>query len=233
MAGLYFGATINSVLARVQNTSTNSEVLRGDDYIFSLMAEAQSDITGMMPRKIAQPLQVGEVWGHILVDSANDGQTAIDASQTVPQDSSNWHVFIDYSGCLCPPPNNKGYESTIAVDYTIISGVPDFTVKPLALGSRVLANYYTDWSDNVGLEALRGMVEEGVALQLLSNSGIANNPNLLADVVDRKKELELSKDRLRKGTMVPMGLQQLNLLQEVEVNDESNTATISTFKRSR
>jgi len=231
MAGLYFGATIDSVLTRVQNTSTDPDSLGGEAYIFSLMAESQADITGMMPRKIAQPLQVGEVWGHILVDSANDGQETIDATQTVPQDSSNWHVFIDYSGCQCPPPNNKGYEATISVDYTISAGVPDFAVKPLTLGSRVLANYYTDWSDNVGLEALRGMVEEDVALQLLSNAGMANNPNLLDNITDRKKDLKTSKGMLRKGEMVPMGLEQLNLLQEVEVNDESKQASVFSMNR--
>jgi len=232
MAAIWFDATVSSVLARVQNIDTDSATLGGDTYIQSLMTEAQADIIGMMPRKISQPLQVGEVWGHILVDSANDLQETIDTSQTVPQTTSNWHVFIDYDRCGSPP-NNKGYEAVLGTDYTIVNGVPDFAISPLALGSRVLANYYTDWSDNVGLEALKGMLEESVALLLLENAGIADNPDLLENVNTRMTNLTTSKSRLRKGEMVPMGLQQLNLLTEVETNDDSKTARIVSFSRGR
>ncbi len=232
MAAIWFDATVESVLARVQNIDTDSATLGGDTYIQSLMTEAQADIIGMMPRKISQPLQVGEVWGHILVDSANDLQETIDTSQTVPQTTSNWHVFIDYDRCGSPP-NNKGYEAVLGTDYTIVNGVPDFAISPLALGSRVLANYYTDWSDNVGLEALKGMLEESVALLLLENAGIADNPDLLENVNTRMTNLTTSKSRLRKGEMVPMGLQQLNLLTEVETNDDSKTARIVSFSRGR
>lgn len=232
MAAQWFLATVETVLARVQNIDTNPASLGGETYIQGLMSEAQSDIIGMMPRTISQPLQVGEVYGHILVDSANALQVAIDASQTVPQVASNWHVFINYPKCDSPP-NNKGFEATLGTDYTIVSGIPDFTVSPLALGSRVLANYYTDWSDNVGLEALRGMLEESVALILLENAGIADNPDLLSNVNTRMTNLATSKKRLQLGEMVPMGLQQLNLLKEVETNNESNTATTRRLRRTR
>lgn len=232
MAAQWFLATVETVLARVQNTSTDSNSLGGDTYIQGLMTEAQADIIGMMPRKISQPLQVGEVWGHILVDSANDAQETIDASQTIPQTTSNWHIFIDYDRCGSPP-NNKGFEALLGTDYTIASGIPDFAIKPLALGSRVLANYYTDWSDNVGLEALKGMLEESVALLLLENAGIADNPDLIENVNTRVTNLAASKKRLQTGEMVPMGLQQLNLLVEVETNDDSKTARIVSFSRGR
>lgn len=232
MAAQWFDATVESVLARVQNIDTDSSTLGGDTYIQSLMTEMQADIIGMMPRKISQPLQVGEVWGHILVDSANDLQETIDASQTIPQTTSNWHIFIDYNQCGSPP-NNKGFEAVLDTDYTIESGIPDFAISPLALGSRVLANYYTDWSDNVGLEALKGMLEESVALLLLENAGIADNPDLLENVNTRTAALLTSKNRLRTGEMVPMGLQQLNLLIEVETNDDSKTARIVSFSRGR
>lgn len=225
----YFGATVESVLARVQNTSIDSDSLGGDTYIETLMAEAERDITGMIPKKISSPLY-GEVWGHILVRSANDGQETIDTSQTIPQDSSNWHVFIDYDGCGTPE-NNKGYEAVLDTDYTIESGVPDFAIKPLSLGSNVIANYNTDWSDNYGLEALRGMLEESVALLLMRNAGIADNPDLISDVDTRKKDLAIAKKRIQLGEMVPAGLQEMNLVVEVEANDDSHFATVSTINR--
>ncbi len=232
MAAIWFDATVDDVLGRVQNTETNPDVLRGTDYIERLMGQAQDDIIGMMPKKISQPLQVGEVWGHILVDSANDSQLAADASQTIPQTTSNWHIFIDYDRCGTPP-NNKGFEAVEGTDYDIVAGIPDFTIKPLTLGSRVLANYYTNWDDNFGMGALQSMLEEWVALLLLSNAGIADNPDLLENVNTRKAALLVSQNRLRAGEMVPMGLQQLNLLTEVETNDDSKTARIVSFSRGR
>ena len=230
MAGLYFGATVQTVLSRVQNTSIDPTVFGGTADIQALMAEAQADITGTMPRKISQPLLVGEVCGHILVSSANAGQVAIDATQTIPQTASNWHIFIDYDGCDSPP-NNKGYEALLGTEYTIVSDVPDFAVKPLAEGAQVIANYYTDWSDNSGLEALRGMLEESVALQLLENAGIADNPDLLSNVNTRVEALKVSKMRLQNGELVPLGLQRLNLFTEVEANDDTDHATVTRFNR--
>ena len=162
--------------------------------------------------------------------SANDGQETIDTSQTIPQAASNWHIFIDYSGGGAPQ-NNKGYEAVLGTDYTIESGVPDFAIKPLSLGSNVIANYNTDWSDNYGLEALRGMLEESVALLLMRNAGIADNPDLLSDVDTRKTDLATAKKRTQLGEMVPAGLQQMNLVVEVEANDDSHFATISRMKR--
>ena len=70
-----------------------------------------------------------------------------------------------------------------------------------------------------------------MALQLSDKVGLADNPELQPGIINRRAILEAKKQRLRDGDLVPLGVQQMNLVIENSVNDESKTATIVTFKR--
>ena len=226
----YWGATVAGVLAKVQNTNTDVDQVGGTAYVEGLMTDAEKEIISGMPDRNSDPIDVGEIEGHILVRSANEDQDAIDATQTIPQVASNYHIFINYSGCGIPP-NNQGYEAVLGTDYTIESDIPDFAIKPLSLGAQVIANYYTTWSDNYGLELLKSILEEQVALIISDNVGLSDNPEFQAGIIDRRNRNEAKKMKLIDGSLVPQGVQQMRLVVENSVNDESRTATVTRFRR--
>jgi len=227
MAGLYFGATVDSVLAKVQNTEVNESVIQLD--ITEEMKASYARIVKKMPDKMSDPINIGEIRGHILVDSANDGQTDIDISQKVYSFASNWHIFLN-PGCNGTI-SNVSDEMELGVDYTIpvAGGKPAFT--ELEKASHVVANYHTTWVDNDGLEDLRSMLEEDVAITILYALGIANNPNLLENANERRKDWKETIKEMQLGEATPMGLQAIKLVNEVSTNDESNNATVTKFKR--
>jgi len=80
MSGQYFGATENTVLAKVQNTSIDASVIELD--IPTEMQKSYDKIIGMMPNKMSVPIDQGKIDGHILVCSADPDQETIDADQT-------------------------------------------------------------------------------------------------------------------------------------------------------
>ena len=228
MAGLYFGATENSVLAKVQNTSIDASVIGID--IPVEMQKSYDKIIGMMPNKMSIPIDQGKVEGHILVSSADDGAETIDADQTVYTVASGWHLFLNPECGL--PVNNVTPEMTLDTDYTIEAGIPDFAISPLAQASCVVANYQTTWADNDGLGVLCDMLEEDCALIILNAIGIANNPDLLDNVNTRRTNFTTQITKLQSGELVPRGIQALNMVVEVETNDESNQATVRKINRS-
>lgn len=227
MSGIHFGATVETVLAKVQNTSADASVIGLD--IEDEMQASYARIVKKMPDKMSDPINLGEIRGHILVDSANDGQTDIDISQKVYSFASNWHIFLN-PGCNGTI-SNVSDEMELGVDYTIpvAGGKPAFTA--LAKASHVVANYHTTWVDNDGLEDLRSMLEEDVAIIILYALGVANNPNLLENANIRRKDWKETVKEMQLGEATPMGLQAIKLVNEVSTNDESNNATISRFKR--
>jgi len=227
MAGLYFGATENSVLAKVQNTSIDASVIGLD--IPTEMQKSYDKIIGMMPNKMSLPIDQGKVDGHILVCSADDGQDTIDADQTVYTVASGWHLFLNPT--CTPPVNNVTTEMVLDTDYTIESGIPDFAISPLAQADTVIANYMTTWASNDGLGVLCDMLEEDVALIILNAIGIANNPDLLDNVNTRRTNFTAQVKKLQSGELVPRGIQALNLVVEVETDDTSQQASV--FKMNR
>jgi hypothetical protein len=229
MAGLYFGATEATVLAKVQNTSIDASVIQID--IPTEMQKSYDRIIGMMPTKMSDPIDNGRVRGHILVDSADDGQETIDPDQSVYQVTSAWHLFLNPPTCQLPV-NNVTSEMVLGTDYTIVSGVTNFAIKPLASADCVIANYQTTWASNEGLGVLCDFLEEDVALTILNSIGIANNSDLLDNVNSRREALGTNLKKLQEGILTPRGIQALNLLQEVATNDESHNATVTKFSRS-
>jgi len=227
MAGLYFGATENTVLAKVQNTSIDASVIGID--IPVEMQKSYDKIIGMMPNKMSIPIDQGRIEGHILVASADADQEGIDADQAVYTVASGWHLFLNPTCGM--PVNNVTTEMVLGTDYTIESDIPDFAISPLSQADTVIANYITTWADNDGLGVLCDMLEEDCALIILNSIGIANNSDLLDNVNTRRANFTTQITKLQSGELVPRGLQALNLLKEIETNDESNFATISRFKR--
>ena len=228
MSGLYFGATENSVLAKVQNTSIDASVIGID--IPTEMQKSYDKITGMMPNKMSIPIDQGKVDGHILVSSADDGQETIDADQTVYTVASGWHLFLNPECGV--PVNSVTPEMTLGTDYTIESGIPDFAIKPLSQADTVIANYMTTWANNDGLGVLCDMLEEDCALIILNALGISNNPDLLDNVNTRRENFTKQITKLQSGELVPRGIQAMNMVVEVETNDDSNQATIRKINRS-
>jgi len=228
MAGLYFGATENTVLAKVQNTSIDASVVEID--IPQAMSDSYDYIVGEMPDKMSDPIDNGDITGHVLVASANDGQTTIDISQEVYLSATNMHLFLNPT--CSPPINNVTAEMELGVDYTlpVAGGAPVFT--PLVKASTVVSNYNTTWEGNEGLGALRSLLEEDVAIIILESLGMANNPNLIENVNTRRESWEKKIKKLQDGELTPRGLQSIKLQKEVGTNDTSNSATISEFKRS-
>jgi hypothetical protein len=231
MAGLYFGATENTVLARVQNTNLDASVIQGD--IPTMMGDSYDKIVGKMPDKMSNPIDVGKVEGHIIVDSANALQEAIDGTQLMYSVITNMHLFLNYSGCNRIPVNNVDTEMVLDTDYTIpVAGeAPDFAIKPLGAADNIIANYNTTWVNNEGLGDLRDMLEEDVALRILQQIGISDNPNLLENTNTRITTLENKMMQLQKGELTPRGLQFMTLRDEVSTNDESHFATVTKVKR--
>jgi len=221
----YFGATEVSVLNRIQNTSTDATVIGGD--IADKMSQSYDKIIGMMPNKMSDPIDVGKIDGHIIVESANDGQETIDSDQSMYTVISDMHLFLNYAGCGLPT-NNVDTEMVLGTDYTIpVAGAaPDFAIKTLNSADTIIANYKTTLVNNEGLGALRDMLEEDVALIILQQLGVADNPDLLENVNTRRTTLDKLMMQLQKGELTPRGLQNMRLVQEVETNDDSHNATI-------
>lgn len=227
MSGLYFGATTETVLAKVQNTNIDESVIQLD--IPQTMSDSYDYIIGEMPDKMSDPIDIGEITGHVLVSSANDGQTTIDPGQEVYLSATNMHLFLNP---VCSPPiNNVTTEMVLGTDYTlpVVGGAPVFS--PLVKASTVVANYHTTWEGNEGLGVLRSLLEEDCALIILNAIGIANNPDLLSNVTPRREAWEKKIKKLQAGELTPRGLQAIKLQNEVGTNDTSNFATISRFKR--
>jgi hypothetical protein len=230
MAGLYFGATEATVLAKVQNTNVDASVIQID--IPTEMGLSYDRIIGKLPNKMSVPIDQGKISGHILVETSNPGQTTIDEDQSIYATPSNWHLFLNPPKCSHPV-SNVTPEMVLDTDYTITAeGVPDFTIKPLSSADRVIANYNTTWEDSDGLGVLRDLLEEDMVIIILNSIGIANNPNLLDNVNIRTTNLTADMKQMQDGDLTPRGIQAINLLDEVQTNDESSFAAISTWKRS-
>jgi len=227
MSGQYFGATEDTVLAKVQNTSIDASVIGID--IPQTMSDSYDYIIGEMPDKMSDPIDIGEITGHVLVASANDGQTTIDIGQEVYLSATNMHLFLNPT--CTPPINNVTTEMVLGTDYTlpVAGGAPVFT--PLTKASTVIGNYHTTWEGNEGLGVLRSLLEEDCTLIILSALGIANNPDLLSNTTSRREAWEKKIKKLQEGNLTPRGLQAIKLQNEVGTNDTSNNATISKFKR--
>jgi hypothetical protein len=228
VAGLYFGATQETVLAKVQNTNVDASVIGID--IPTEMQKSYDRIIGMMPNKMSIPIDQGKIEGHILVCSSNAGQETIDADQSIYATPSDWHLFLNPTCGV--PINNVTPEMELGVDYTIESDVPDFAIKPLSSADTVIGNYITTWEDNDGLGVLCDFLEEDVALTILNSIGIANNPDLLDNVNTRRTAFGENMKKLQEGILTPRGIQALSLVDEVQTNDESHFATVTKFRRS-
>ena len=228
MAGLYFGATETTVLNKVQNTSVDASVIGGT--ITDIMQKSYDKIIGMMPDKMSKPIDQGKIEGHIIVSSANDGQTTIDDDQLMYITISNMYLFLNYSGCGAPK-NNVDTAMVLGTDYTIPTPGAEPVFTALNAGDNVIANYVTTWEGNEGLGSLCDMLEEDVALRIFEQIGIANNPDLLDNVNTRRTVLDKLMLSLQKGELTPRGLQFMTLTEEVATNDESHFATVSQISR--
>jgi len=225
----WFGATVKDVLRQIQNKDVDSSDFGGLAYVQKVMTIRENKIKGSMPRRFAEMVNLGEIRGQIVVASATEGQTVIDATQSIVDNLVSGSIYLYQNWRQpCPPVDNRDSAMIDPDDYSVSGNIITFTSTALSKGDNVIANYNTDWTGYVGLEDLQWMLVEGSALDLMANAGMANNPTILEDMTRRQENLTASMSDLRDGNQLPIAITELKLLFEIEANDDSqNTRSVN------
>ncbi len=220
----WFDATVDDVLRKIQNNQIDANNFGGTSEVESIMTRYEGDIRSQIPNRTSQMVNQGLIEGHIVVNSADKNQTTGDDSQPLIATPSRQYFFLNWYKSRNPIPNkDTSYQMVEGIDYTLTgTGQPSFSVKPLNQGDQVVATYYTAWDDSVGLESLQWLLIEGSALELMRNAGVANNSTLADDIASRSESWLNQFNRLQSGELIPVGVTQLDLVREREVNDNSN-----------
>ena len=80
-------------------------------------------------------------------------------------------------------------------------------------------------------EVLKSILEEQVALMLMDNVSVSDNPEFQTEITNRRTRNEAKKAKLVSGDLVPQGVQQMRLVVQNSVNDASTTAKVVPFRR--